>query len=116
MGTKIVGRQDIGKVFACIASIQSVVELVGPVYHLIYLGTIDWYPGFAYCVSAFILIIMIVLTIYCRWFLSRVSTASVGPVIRSTIEEKDTNNNQNYSSIANYDPIYKHTHIDIKPK
>ena len=92
------------------------VELVGPAYHLIYLGTIDWYPGFAYCVSAFILIIMIVLTIYCRWFHSRVSTASVGTVMRSTIKENDNNNNQNYSSIDLYDPVYKQSPIDTKPK
>merc|ERR1711997_805355 len=56
--TKIIGPQDIGKVFGC-------------VYHAIYLGTIDWYPGFAYCVSAFVLIFMIVMTIYCRWFVSK---------------------------------------------
>jgi len=69
--TKIIGPQDIGKVFACVASVQAIVELFGPVYHAIYLGTIDWYPGFAYCVSAFVLIFMIVMTIYCRWFVSR---------------------------------------------
>merc|ERR1719351_504170 len=69
--TKIIGPQDIGKVFACVASMQAIVELFGPVYHAIYLGTIDWYPGFAYCVSAFVLIFMIMMTVYCRWFVFR---------------------------------------------
>merc|ERR1711894_768342 len=69
--TKIIDHQDIGKVFACVASMQAIVELFGPVYHAIYLGTIDWYPGFAYCVSALVLIFMIAMTVYCRWFVSR---------------------------------------------
>ena len=59
------------KVFACVSSVQAMVEVVGPLYHVIYLGTIDWYPGFAYCISSMILISMIVITVYCRWFVSK---------------------------------------------
>ena len=58
---------------------QAIVELFGPVYHAIYLGTIDWYPGFAYCVSAFVLIFMIAMTLYCRWFVSRWSDHKLDP-------------------------------------
>ena len=58
---------------------QAIVELFGPVYHAIYLGTIDWYPGFAYCVSAFVLIFMIAMTLYCRWFVSRWTDHKLDP-------------------------------------
>ena len=44
------------------------VGLVGPLYNILYLATLDWHPGFAYCVSSVILIVMILMTIYCRWY------------------------------------------------
>ena len=44
------------------------VDFVGPLYNLIYLATLEWYPGFAYCLSNMILIVMIVMTLYCRWY------------------------------------------------
>ena len=44
------------------------VGLVGPLYNILYLATLDWHPGFAYCVSSIILIVMILMTIYCRWY------------------------------------------------
>ena len=67
------------KVFACVSSVQAMVEVVGPLYHVIYLGTIDWYPGFAYCISSMILISMIVITVYCRWFVSKWSYKKTVP-------------------------------------
>ena len=69
------------KVFACVSSVQAMVEVVGPLYHVIYLGTINWYSGFAYCISSVILILMIVITLYCRWFVSKWSSKTTIPPI-----------------------------------
>ena len=76
------------KVFACVSSVQAMVEVVGPLYHVIYLGTIDWYPGFAYCISSMILISMIVITVYCRWFVSKWSYKKTIPPMFAVDETK----------------------------
>ena len=36
--------------------------------NLLDLATLDWHPGFAYCLSSLIPIIMILMLIYCRWY------------------------------------------------
>ncbi len=102
--------------FACVSSIQAVVELIGPVYHLIYLGTIEWYPGFAYCVSFVILIIMLVMTIYCRWFLTRWSSVIIGPTVCNNSDINNTRNTESFSSIAEIDPIYNQTTGSLEPR
>ena len=65
--TKLVGGQDVGKVFACVGVVQAGSGFISPLYNLIYLETLDWHPGMPYCVAEMLLIFLIALSLYC-WF------------------------------------------------
>ena len=56
------------QVFACVAAVRAIVDFDGRLYNLLDLGPLDRHPGFAHCLSSLILIIMILMTIYCRWY------------------------------------------------
>jgi len=69
--TKIVGEKDVGKVFACVGAIQALVGLFSPLYSLIYRNTLEWHPGFVYCISCTVLALMLVLTLYAYIFMRK---------------------------------------------
>ena len=85
------------------------VELVGPLYHVIYLATIAWYSGFAYCVSSLILMLMIAMTIYCRWFVSRGSMHTLNlDICKNRRKEKyDLSTNVNLTPVSILGVVYK---------
>ena len=70
--TKVVDKDDIGKVFACVGAVQAMVGFLNPLYNLIYQETYDWHPGFCYCLSLTVLCFMISMTAYGSWFYRKV--------------------------------------------
>ena len=50
------------------AASQALIDFLAPLYNLLYKYTLEWHPGFCYCLSALFLITMIIMTLYCRWF------------------------------------------------
>ena len=90
------------QVFAFLGSVQAVVELIVPGYHSIYLYTIEWFPGFAYCISCGIVLIMLTVASYIR----------CRAILKDTkCKNMDINNNSSnkkiFDSVATCDPIYK---------
>lgn len=70
--TKIVGGNDVGKIFACIGVVQAGAGFISPLYNIIYLNTLDWHFGLIYCLNEVILIFMVTGAFYAglkiRWY------------------------------------------------
>jgi len=69
--SKIIGGNDIGKIFASIGCTQAIIGFLNPIYPLIFVATQDIYIGFVYILSVIILVIMLCLVGYCIWFWKR---------------------------------------------
>lgn len=67
--TKIVGPLDVGKVFACVAAVQALSDLASPLYNIVYIASIEWHLGMTYCISATLLMVMLVVCTYTFFFL-----------------------------------------------
>ena len=69
--SKIVGSDDVGKVFACIGAVQAGARLLSPLYNLLYLATLDWYIGFVFCISETMFLVMLTITGVCYFLLKK---------------------------------------------
>ena len=47
----MVPREHIGKSFGVLAAVQAIVECLSAEYYWIYTSTLDWHPGFVYCLN-----------------------------------------------------------------
>ena len=67
--TKIVGPLDVGKVFACVGTVQALASLIRPIYNEIYLATLEWHAGFVYCIACAIIVGLIFSSVYVYVFM-----------------------------------------------
>ena len=51
MISKMVPREHLGKAFGVLASVQAIVEWLSAEYYWIYTATLNWHPGFVYCLN-----------------------------------------------------------------
>ena len=63
--SKLVGPDDVGKIFACIGVVQAAGRLVIPIYSMIYMATVEWYPAFVYCLMNGLIMLTLLGCIYC---------------------------------------------------
>ena len=47
----MVPRDHLGKAFGVLASVQAIVECLSAEYYWIYTATLNWHPGFVYCLN-----------------------------------------------------------------
>ena len=58
-----------GKIYACVAILQAVVEFASPLYNLIYVATLEWYLGFVYAILCVVLTMQLGMTSYMYVFM-----------------------------------------------
>ncbi|XP_059088745.1 uncharacterized protein LOC131884867 [Tigriopus californicus] len=88
--TKIVGTLDVGKVFACVAAVQALSDLASPLYNIVYIASIDWHLGMSFCISATLLLVMLVVCIYANFFLKQYEQ-KYGPFSTTTHKNNQAN-------------------------
>ena len=69
--TKLVEPDEVGKVFACIGALQAGINLISPLYNLIYAATLEWHLGFVYCLSETLLVGMIIAAMYSYFYIKK---------------------------------------------
>ena len=78
--SKMVGSDDVGKVFACIGAVKAIAQLFSPIYNLLYLATFDWYIGFVFCLSETMFLAMLAITIMCYFLIKSTVQNTAMPV------------------------------------
>jgi len=69
--TKLVGPGDVGKVFACVGSLQAITGFASPLYNLLYISTMDTFIGTVYAISAGVFGLQLLLLGYINFFLKK---------------------------------------------
>ena len=96
--TKVVGPNEVGRIFACVGISGAVVQLIKPMYEKIYSATLDWYFGFVYCISDMITLTLMAMAVYIYFFMRHVGKKKKkeeGPTAQKETQELG----QNYKRI-----------------
>jgi len=87
--TKIVGSEDVGKVFAAVGSLQALMGFASPIFNIIYINTLDTYVGLVYLIAAGIDAFLLILLAYIFFFLRKVKSSDTIEIV-SVTKSKNT--------------------------
>ena len=69
--SKLVDESDVGKVLSLISCVNGLLNMIGPTYNIVYVETLDWHPGFIYCVASVFLVYEMSVALYVGFFLRK---------------------------------------------